>query len=258
MRTLDSQEVHFQPTDTRFGPSKIKAVVVFLIFAGIFAIPLVATFQDRQWVPFVFVSILCAIILLTMGNWVAKAFKKDGWKVAIQNSAILLKADITGKTSPDILEIQFHEIVSLHKLGERYILYRGGKSENRTKPVRLDALDIQLAPDAYAQLETLVGVGAKGLEMKSPDRLVYLTGIHMLATDKIISQLEIYCQVREAQMVSYDMPDLKDKKQVDFYILFLARRSHKMDAQQLARKAFGFGLRESKDYVSELLRKTVS
>lgn len=256
MRILNPQEVHFQPTDTQFRPSKVKAVIVFIVPAGIFSIFLITTFQGRQWVPFVFVSIFCVIILLTMGSWVAKAFKKDGWKVTIQNSAILLKVDITGKDSQDIIEIQFREIASLRKLRERYIRYKGGGK--KTKPVRFDSLDIELTPDAYTQLEMLIGAEIKGVGATSPNRFVYPTCMHMIGTDKILRQIESYCQVQQVQVINYDMPDLKDKKQVDRYILFLACRGHKTDAQQCAREAFGFGLSESKEYVSGLMKKTLA
>jgi hypothetical protein len=255
MQILNSQEIHLQPTDTRFGPSKIKAIFVFLIITGFLSIFWIVTLKEREWVPFAIVMFISVIILLTASSWVFRAFKKDGWKVAIQNKAILLKADITGKGSQDILEILYHEINSLRKIRERYISYKGGKSGNRTNPVRFDALDIQLTPDAFTQLETLLGAGATGLEMAASCRLIYPTGTSMLNTNAIINQIEAYCRTLEPELICYDMPDLKDTQQVNSYILFLVRRNHKMDAQQLARKAFGLGLRESKDYVAKLLQK---
>ena len=219
MRILNSQENHFQPTDMLFGPSKIKAVIVFLVLTGLFSILLVVTFQDRQWVPFALISFFCVITLLGMGSWVVKAFKKDSWKIVIQNSAILLKADIVQGDSQGVLEIQFHEISSLRKIKEKYIRYKGGR--NHTKPTRFDSLDIQLAPAAYTQLEMLVGSGVRGLEMIAPNRFIYPTGIHMLSVDKIICHLKTHCRIQESETIRYEMPDLKDKQQVNNYILFL-------------------------------------
>ena len=258
MRILNSQEVHFQPTDMRFGPSKVKAVVVFLIFVGVFTIPLVETFKDRQWGAFALVSFIYTIFLLVLGSLVVNAFKKDGWKVAIQNSAILLKADITGKGDLDILEIQFREIASLRKLREQYFVYKKRKNHTFLKQVRLHSLDMELLPDALGQLRTLAGPGAVGFELTESNRLVYPAGELMLNVDKIIAQLEASCRVREEESVEYDKPDLNDKQQVDDYILFLIRRGHKMDAQRWARQAFGFGLKESKDYVAELLQNSAT
>jgi hypothetical protein len=212
MRILNSQEVHFQPTDMRFGPSKVKAVVVFLIFVGVFTIPLVETFKDRQWGAFALVSFIYTIFLLVFGSLVVNAFKKDGWKVAIQNSAILLKADITGKGDLDILEIQFREVASLRKLREQYVVYKRSKKRTYLRQVRLDSLDI---------LGTLAGAGTVGFEMTASDRLIYPAGVFMLNTRKIIGQLETYCRVQEEQSVKYDKPDLKDAQQVNDYILFL-------------------------------------
>ena len=193
-----------------------------------------------------------------MGSLVVNAFKKDGWKVAIQNSAILLKADITGKGDLDILEIQFREIASLRKLREQYFVYKKRKNHTFLKQVRLHSLDMELLPDALGQLRTLAGPGAVGFELTESNRLVYPAGELMLNVDKIIAQLEASCRVREEESVEYDKPDLNDKQQVDDYILFLIRRGHKMDAQRWARQAFGFGLKESKDYVAELLQNSAT
>lgn len=255
MQILNSQEVHFQPTDMRFGPSKVKAVVIFLIFVGVFTIPLVATFKDRQWGAFALFSFIYTIFLLVLGRLVVNAFKKDGWKVAIQNSVILLKADITGNDSQDILEIQFREIASLRKLREQYVVYKRSKKRTYLTQVRMAALDIELTPEAFSHLKTIAGTGTVGFDMTASGRLIYPAGVLMLNTGKMIDQLEAYCRVQEEQSVKYDKPDFKDAQQVNEYILFLVRRGHKMDAQKWARKAFGFGLGESKEYVAELLHK---
>jgi len=254
MQILKSQDVRSQPTDMRFGPSKIKVFVVFLVVVGLWAIPLVVIFNDRQWTPLVFVSFIGVIILLVMCSWVFKAFKKDGWRLAVQNNAILMKVDIGGKgDGQDILEVKFNEIVSLRKIRERYILYKGGR--NPTKPVRIDALDIQLTSDSFDQLESILGLTTAGLEMVMPCQLIYPIGTSMLNTNAIISQLKNHCRTLRSELICYDMPSLKDPQEVNSYILFLIRRGHCMDAQKLASDAFGLGVRKSKDYIEMLFDK---
>lgn len=255
MRILSSEQVHFQPTDMRFGPSKIKSIVAFIAVAAFFSILIVVTSKDRAWGALIIVSILCGIFLLITGSFAVKAFSKNGWRVVLQNSVILLKADTIGKHRQDIIEIQFREIASVRKLREQYLVYKKGKKRTHLSQIRMDALDFDLNPDAYAQLTSLTGSAITGLDLSTPNRLIYPTGTHMLSTPNIITQLEKYCRVEEDHAIEYEKPNMDNAQQINDYILLLVRRGRKMDSQQLARKAFGLGLSESKQYVADLLQK---
>jgi len=231
MQILDFQKINFQPTDIRLGPSKVKTIAVFLMSIGLLSIPLILTYNNHLWIPFYFVMFFSAAVLLVLGHWLIKAFKKEGWRILVQNSGILLKVDINGKNNEDIIEIRFSEIISLRKIQERYFCYQGGR--NRFKPVRFDSLDFQLTSDAYTTLAERTGSESSGYELLEPNRLIYVTGREMLKTNAVIEHLKAYCSIQESQRIYHDIPNLKNKRQVKSYAQFLARRNHKFDSHQL-------------------------
>ena len=255
MRLLNSEEIDLQPADMTFGPSKIKAVIMLVLVVGVFGIPLVLTFKSSQWVPFAFIAVIAAVFLMGIGSFTVKAFSKNGWKIAAQTGGILLKANITGKNSDDILEIEFSDIASLGGLCEQYYVYKQKKNRTYFHRVRCRSLDFELTNEAFSKLRELTGSSVIGLSLTDPNRLIYPSDQAMLLTNNIIKHLERHCKIRPEQQVEYDKPDLKDPQQANDYILLLAQRGHKMDAQRMARRAFGLGLGESKQYVVDLLQQ---
>ncbi len=254
MRILNTQEVLLQPTDTLFGPSKIKAIIVFLICLFIFVLVQMMTFNEGQWLGRVLFSLIGVVILLATGSRVVQTFRKDSWQIAVRTDAVLVKADITGEDSRDILEIPFREIASLRKLREQYYIYRRRKKHYYLSRVRMDALDIELTQDSYAQLSQLGAAKAAGLEMAAPNRLIYPAGALTMNVDRVIAQLQNECRVEQDHEAAFEKPNLKDKQQVDDYILLLARRNNSMAARRWAHQAFGYDREEAKNYITNLLQ----
>lgn len=273
--TLDEAGVRFG--GKVFRTSVLPAIVMFGIFAGC-GVGLFLGYRAGEvpiWVMIVFEPTL-TLFLLFMFGMIRKGFKSTNWLMVLLADEVLIKYRSylnchMSRSDSQVFVMDIDEIVWVRKVKRKEITIgqRGG-----TTTAYLKFLDIMLAEGIGEEMKEALAAERRverDYKNQSGKMTTKFRDYPISVKDDSILRVKMN-SIRpgvkaalqwfgsngiEEKLVCKEVEDFtvtfKDKKQMDDQILTLAMGGKKIAAVKLARRAYGMGLSEAKEFVEGLM-----
>jgi hypothetical protein len=273
--TLDEAGVRFggKVFRTRVFP----AILMFVVFAGV-GVGLGVGYWKGEvpiWVMIVFEPILALILLFVFGM-IRKGFKSTNWLMVLSPDEVLIKYRSylnchMARSDRQVIVLDIDEIVAVRRVKRKEITL-GQKNHTQTRYLKF--LEIMLAEGLGGEVKealtferqaerdyknpsgkTTTKFGDYPVSVKDENVLrVKMSSVRPGVKGALAwfgaNGVELLEEISEEEDFTVTF---EDKKQMDDKILTLAMGGKKIAAIKLARRAYGMGLREAKEFVDGLM-----